>query len=132
MPTGFYLTYANAPATGPGINTAGVPNNMFNGGTLDRHSVNIAAEFGVVPEKVTVGAALRFAKSGWDKGVINGLAANNTNASDNAIFLTATYKLAQNLLTRFSYVKQRGDLWTAAYTNAVGSQSYTVNLYALF
>ena len=63
--------------------------------------------------------------------------ADGTNASDNAIFLTATYKLAQNLLARLSYVHQSGDFWTGANTVSnntgnLGSNSTTINLYALY
>jgi hypothetical protein len=128
MPWGVYITYAKAPKDTTGIG------NVYNGGTLDRSSFNIAAEVGVVPEKTTVGVAFRQGKSGFDKGLLSGGAATSTNASDNAIFLTATYKLAQNLLTRFSYVKQSGDYWNTANgtTQALGSNSWTVNLYALF
>lgn len=127
MPVGFYFSYAKAP-----VASANQAPNAFNAGPLERSSFNFDAEVGVVPEKVTVGAAIRRGKSGQDKGVIAGLAANGTNATDNAIYLTATYKLAQNLLTRLSYVKQSGDVWTKANTALVGSNSWTVNLYALF
>ena len=120
MPLGVYLTWAKAP-----VANAGDAPNAFNGGTADRSSINLAAELGVVPEKVTVGAAIREGKSGVAVGGSN-------NASDNAIFLTATYKLAQNELFRLSYVHQSGDYWNSTNTNAIGSSSYTLNLYALF
>ena len=118
-PVGVYLSYAKAPYD------AGI-NNVFNGGgTADRSSFNIAGEIGVIPEKATIGAAVRVGKSGQAVG-------STSNASDNAIYLTGTYKLAQNLLGRLSYVHQSGDLWTSANTDAVGSSSYTLNIYALF
>ncbi len=122
MPLGIYLTWAKAP-----VSTGTTPANLFNAGPFDRSAFNIAAEIGVVPEKVTVGAALRQGKAGVAD-------ANGANATDNAIYLTATYKLAQNLLTRLSYVKQSGTYWDAATGNSAlfGSQSYTLNLYALF
>jgi hypothetical protein len=137
MPTGFYVTYARAPIA---ESTTSIPN-VFNGcipapGTncYTRSSFNIAAELGVVPDKATVGAAVRRGRSGIDDG-------RGENATDNAIYLTATYKLAQNLLTRFSYVHESGSFWnlvpagsTTGNTNAsdLGINSYTVNLYALF
>jgi hypothetical protein len=127
MPTGFYVTYARAPIA---ESTTSIPN-AFNAGTFTRSSFNIAAELGVVPDKATVGAAVRRGKSGFNDG-------SGENATDNAIYLTATYKLAQNLLTRFSYVHESGSFWnlvtTPGSTNAtdLGINSYTVNLYALF
>ena len=127
MPTGFYFSYANAAAAG--LNEAP---NAFNAGTLTRRSFNVDAEIGVVPELVTLGAAIRRANSGFDKGVLNGGAATGSNASDNAYFLTATYKFAQNMLGRLSYVKQSGDYWTAANSAATGDTTYAVNMYVLF
>ena len=119
-PVGVYVTYAKAPYD------ANEPN-AFNSGTADKSSFNIAGEIGVIPEKATIGAAVRMAKSGVAAGGSN-------NASDNAIYLTGTYKLAQNLLGRLSYVHQSGDYWSSSTGNsdAVGSNSYTLNLYALF
>jgi hypothetical protein len=127
MPTGFYVTYARAPVADA---TTGIAN-AFNAGTFTRSSFNIAAELGVVPDKATVGAAIRRGKSGFDDGT-------GANAKDNAIYLTATYKLAQNILTRLSYVHQSGSFWNIATgpgtTTAtdLGTNTTTVNIYALF
>jgi len=128
-PVGVYVTYANAPASG-------TVTNSFNTGTHNRSSFNVAAEIGVIPEKATIGAAVRFANSGVDDGT-GTTPANGSNTKDNAIYLTGTYKLAQNLLGRFSYVHQSGSYWDLANgtgTNAteIGSSAYTLNLYALF
>lgn len=121
MPTGFYFSYANAPASG--LTTAP---NAFNASTqFSRSSFNIDAEIGVIPEVATIGGAIRRASA----GVAN---ASNGNASDNAIYLTATYKIAQNMLARLSYVTQSGDVWTAAATGATGSKTTAINLYTLF
>jgi len=130
MPTGFYFSYANAAAS------TAASNNTFSGGNacvgstfgcFSKSSFNIDAEVGVVPEKITVGGAIRFGKAGVAD-------TSGSNATDNAIFLTATYKLAQNELVRLSYVHQSGSFWDSALGNAaaVGSSSYTLNLYALF
>jgi hypothetical protein len=119
MPTGFYFSYAKAP-----VSTTGVAN-AYNAGTADRSSFNVDAEIGVVPEVATIGAAIRRGKSGVAAG-------SSTNASDNAYYLTATYKIQQNMLARLSYVAQSGDLWTTAYANTVGSRTTAVNLYVLF
>ena len=127
MPTGFYFSYANAAVAG-----ANEAVNAFNQGQMTRSSFNVDAEIGVVPEVVTLGAAIRRAKSGYDSGILNGGAATGNNASDNAFFLTATYKFAQNMLGRLSYVKQSGDYWTAANSAATGDTTYAANLYFLF
>ncbi len=137
MPTGFYFSYANAP-----VSNTGALNNFNNtangGGYLTRSSFNIDAEIGVIPEVMTLGAAIRRAKSGTDVGAVTTGVANGNNASDNAIFLTATYKIAQNMLARLSYVKQSGDYWTLVNqgtgTNAAatGDTTYAANLYVLF
>ncbi len=133
MPLGIYFSYAKAPV----ITAVGAPINQFNACVaapgapcFTKSAFNVAAELGVVPEKVTVGAAIRRGKAGFAD-------ANGSNAGDNAIYLTATYKLAQNLLTRFSYVSQSGSAWVSnaantGTTNLFGSKSWTVNLYALF
>ena len=124
MPTGFYFSYATAPAS----TTTSV--NAFNSSTTNkRNSLNIDAEVGVVPDKATVGAAVRLA---------NNVDLTGAKQKDKALYLTATYKLAQNLLTRLSYVHESGSYWDQLSgfggTNAqdLGTNSYTVNLYALF
>ena len=124
MPVGIYFSYGKAPTVDTtATNTVG---NAFNpGGTLDRTSLNISAEVGVVPEVATIGGAIRQAKTGTAD-------ANGDNMTDNAIFLTATYKLAQNQLVRLSWVNQTGTAWDTATSNADGSSSWTINLYALF
>jgi hypothetical protein len=130
MPVGFYASYAKAPKSDAAV---GAALNAFNGSTaFDRSSFNIDAEVGVIPEKATIGAAIRRAKAG-----VADLA--GANATDNAYFLTVTYKLAQNLLGRFSYVHQSGTLYSTAginpgttYAQDVGTNSWTINLYALY
>ena len=127
MPTGFYFSYARAPAAA--TNEA---QNAFNGGQLTRSSFNVDAEIGVIPEVATIGAAIRRASSGVDAGVAAGGAPTGSNMSDNAIYLTATYKVAQNMLARLSWVKQSGDYWTASTTAQLGSQTTAINMYVLF
>jgi hypothetical protein len=155
MPLGLYLTYVTAPASGEGAaaTTSDSNYNALNAGSLTRSSINFAAELGIIPEKATVGFAVRQGNSGLDKGrVTNGNStanATNENLTDNAIYLTASYKLAQNLLVRLSWVNQTGSYWDTAvssnYTGYngtkgsdklpaqdIGSNSTTFNLYALF
>jgi len=127
MPVGFYFSYATAPAS-----TATSVNAFNSSATDSRNSLNFDAELGVVPDVATLGAAVRRA---------NNVDINGARQKDNALYLTATYKMAQNLLARLSYVKQNGSFWdspsnVAGSTNTMGQDygttSYTVNLYAVF
>ncbi len=125
MPVGFYASYARAPG---GLQN-GVANN-FNGNALTRSSFNVDAEVGVLPGVATIGAAVRQGKSGMAD------AANN-NLTDNAYYLTATYKLQQNMLARLSYVSQTGGFWNAANgtgtnSSVLGSKTTMLNMYVLF
>ena len=131
MPVGFYASYATAPA---GTNTynmdpakAVAGNTVASGayGKASKSAFNISGEVGVIPDKVTLGVALRYGKSGVAAG-------GASNASDNAITLLATYKLAQNMLASFSLTSANGGYWDAAHQNALGSSTTTINLFALF
>ena len=132
MPVGFYASYATAPAgTTNTYNMdpakAVLSNTVVTGpyGTATKSALNISAEVGVIPEKVTLGAAIRFGKSGVKVGTAS-------NASDNAIMLIATYKLAQNMMASFSLTSASGQYWDAAHQNALGSGTTTLNLSTLF
>jgi hypothetical protein len=120
MPLGIYVTYASAPAA----SVAGI-SNAYNGGADTRSSFNIAAELGVIPEKATIGFGIRRGKSG--DTTITG-----SNASDNAILLEASYKLAQNMLLNLIYTKQSGDYWDGNNTAALGSTQTLINLATIF
>ena len=95
-------------------------------GTATKSAFNVSAEVGVIPDKVTLGVAIRYGKSGV------AVAGGAGNASDNAITLLATYKLAQNMLASFSLTSASGGYWDAAHQNALGSATTTINLFALF
>jgi hypothetical protein len=132
MPTGFYASYAKAQAV---LDPTGVNLNTFStvGGTLDRSSLNLSGEIGVVPERATLGVALRLLGK---SGVAD---ASGANTKDNAIMLTASYKIEQNMLARLSYVTNRGSYWDqpnggGPLTNAqaVGSKTTMLNVYTLF
>jgi hypothetical protein len=141
MPTGFYASYARAPAvvdptTGLNTNTYADPNAGGNG-LLTRSSFNISGEIGVVPERATLGVAVRLlGKSGVDEGSMKTTVANGTNASDNAIMLTASYKIEQNMLARLTYTKNSGSYWFSnggtGTTDVIGSTTTTINVYTLF
>lgn len=130
MPVGFYASYATAPAgtntynmdPAAAVSPVTVPTIY---GTATKSALNISAEVGVIPDKVTLGAAIRFGKSGVKVG-------GDSNASDNAIMLVATYKLAQNMMASFSLTSASGGYWDAAHQNALGSGTTTINLSTLF
>jgi hypothetical protein len=122
MPVGFYASYAKAPA---GKNAYNIDLSTNTYGTAVKSSFNFSAEVGVIPEKATLGAAVRRGRS----GVVVGTA---TNASDNAIMFIATYKLAQNMMASFSYTGATGQYWNTAHQNALGSKTTTINLFTLF
>jgi hypothetical protein len=140
---GFYISYATAPAgtntynTDPAAPASGIGATTIYGtttqvpagklyGTGTKSSLNIAAEVGVVPDKVTLGAAIRFSKSGVAMPNIA------SNANDNSIMLGATYKLAQNMMASFAITSASGNYWDAAHQNALGSGTTTINLSTLF
>jgi hypothetical protein len=125
MPVGFYASYATAPVGTNTYNIDPISTASVTYGTATKSSVNISAEVGVIPEKVTLGAAIRIGKSGVAVGA-------TSNASDNAIMLVATYKLAQNMMASFSFTSASGDYWDAAHQHALGNGTTTINLFTLF
>lgn len=130
-PVGFYFSYARAPAdTGNAYNrdpAAAVAGSavLKANGTATKSSFNISFEVGVIPEKVTLGAAYRSGSSGVAVGAAS-------NASDNAIMLIATYKLAQNMMASFTLTSASGQYWNAAHQDALGSGTTTINLFTVF
>lgn len=131
IPVGFYVSYATAPAVAAaGTNLGNTYNTYSNvaamqvNGTSTKSSLNVSAEVGVVPDKTTLGAAMRFGKSGDGK-------------TDNAIMLTGTYKLAQNMLTSLSFTSASGSYWYSnaagkGTTDTIGNTTYTINLFTAF
>ena len=121
MPVGFYAEYANAAAPG-----AGGPDNAFNPGGADaRSAFNISTEWGVIPEKATLALAIRRGKSGQ---AYNG----SSNATDNSVLVSASYKLRQNMMLNLYYVSQSGDWWDQANQDALGSKLTAINLATIF
>jgi len=114
MPLLVVASYARAPATAAADLAAGTNVNLFNNGPYDKKSFNIAAELGVIPNKATVQLAFRRASSGMDAGVVQGGAANGSNASDNEVMVGATYAIALNARMELTYSKYSGDMYGAA------------------
>lgn len=133
MQVGIYATYARTPAAVGAISSY----NQVGGvqGTLQRSAFNIAGEIGVIPEKVMLGMAVRRGYSGQDAGINSAAAtANGSNMSDNAVMLTGSYKLAQNMVLSLTHTSQSGDWWSAANTArpTTGNRTITLNLFTLF
>jgi len=124
MPLGIYASYARAPVVSAGYANV-YNNNPDYPSTETKSSFNISAELGVVPEKVTIGAGIRMGKSGV---AYNG----SSNASDNAILLEASYKLAQNQMLNLYYTKQSGGYWDAVNADMYGSSQIALNMAILF
>jgi len=116
MPVGFYASYARAP-----VASAGMANTYNPTGTFTKSSFNFSSELGVIPEKATIGFAIRRGKNGVDNG-------SGANSSDNAILVEGSYKLRQNLLINLYYVNQSGDAWAAG----VGNKETIINLATIF
>jgi hypothetical protein len=123
MPVGFYVSYARAPAGNSNWYNRDPVTQAY--GTATKSSFNFSFEVGVVPEKITLGAAYRAGRSG--------VAVDSfTNASDNAIMFIATYKLAQNMMASFTQTTSSGQYWDAPHQAALGSSTTTINLSTLF
>ncbi len=130
MPVGIYASYGTAKA---GTATAVNPFNTYQvwdpvsstfvstAGTQSKTSLNVSAEFGVIPHG-TVQVAVRMAK--------NGAATNN---ADNALMLGVTYELAQNVGLSLSHTQQSGSAWNeVAGSVAAGKTADTLLLEVLF
>ena len=124
MPVGIYAEYATAAKPDVGQTNA---YNQSNAGTATeaKQAFVVSTEWGVVPEKVTVGGAIRFGKSGVAMP-------GKSNASDNGFMLEGSYKLAQNMLVNLYYTKQSGDIWTSAYGKTWGDSQITLNLATIY
>jgi hypothetical protein len=130
MPLGIYASYARAPAsTGLGnaynVTVDPTDTSLTVDGADTKSSFNISAELGVIPQKATLAIGIRRGKSGVTS--ITG-----SNASDNAILVGASYKLAQNIMVNLYYVSQSGDYWTQTNTGAIGAKQTTINLATIF
>jgi hypothetical protein len=128
MPVGFYVSYARAPATTNANSFVPTASNVYNAGLKTRSSFNISTEWGVVPEKATVGMAIRRGKSGTNAGSL----VAGANDSDNAVLLDGSYKVAQNMVLSLVYVSQSGSYWSTANTAAVGNKQTTISLATIF
>lgn len=137
IPVGFYVSYVSAPVVaannltsltaaphlGNAYNTYYL-NGILTNGTSAKSSLNVSAEVGVIPDQTTLGASMRFGKSGD----------GNT---DNAIMLTGTYKIARNMLASLAFTSASGSYWSSnpantGTTDTIGNTTYTFNLFTAF
>lgn len=114
---GVYAQYAKAPVVS---NTLAV-GNIYGAGVTDRKAFTLGADYSVIPNVLSLGAAYRNAKNG-DVATING---------DDAFTFTAIYDLALNVALHANYSKYRGSAHdtTLANPNPVTNQ-YTLSLEA--
>ena len=135
LATGFYVSYASAPAgTNGKANAFAAGNSTLGGGlaNLSATSLNVAASVEVA-KAATVHAGARFATLTDANGATSGIA-----GSDNAVMIGATYELAMNLSLGVDYTTQSGSAWDAyrngagAGVDKAGKTAATISLYALF
>ena len=121
MPLLIVASYAKAPAS-----TAGGQTNLFNAGTMDKSSFNIAAELGIVRNVATVQLAYRNAKSGLDASTQGMTGSAGQNASDNAVMLGVTYAIALNARLELTQSWYSGDVYATGSTVQTTGNMQTV------
>ncbi|MFZ5523812.1 MAG: hypothetical protein ACOY9D_06975 [Pseudomonadota bacterium] len=109
---GVYAQYAKAPV----VTTAAV-GSIYGAGTTDRKAFTLGADYSVIPNVLSFGAAYRKASNG----------AVATANGDDALTFTAVYDLAMNVALHANYSKYKGTS-----RNAAGDQTslYTLQLEA--
>ena len=133
MPLTIIASYAIAPGEPTGSGRQNLFNNSLgNTNGESKKSFNIGIELGVIPNKGTLQFGFRRASSG-QSSTIN-LA--NTNMTDNAIMVGATYALAMNVRMELTYSKYSGNLYEAGENAMIsggnGNSLVTANLWAGF
>jgi hypothetical protein len=109
---GVYAQFAKAP-----VASSPAAGSLYGAGLTDRKAVTLGADYSVIPNVLSVGAAYRNASNGADAAV-NG---------DNALTFTAVYDFAMNVSLHANYSKYKGSS-----REAVGDQTslYTLQLEA--
>lgn len=130
MPLGIYASYAVAPVVAAAAGHLGNAYNTYHTqsgvvtGTHEKSALNISTELGIVPNVASFGVAVRMGRSG------NGLV-------DNAVMLTGSYQMAQNILLSLAYTGASGSYWYSndsytGTTDQIGKTTYTFNLSSVF
>jgi hypothetical protein len=114
---GVYAQYARAPIVNNTQAVGSIYGSTNVAGATDRKAFTLGADYSVIPNVLSLGAAYRNAKNG---------AAENING-DNALTFTAVYDLAMNVSLHANYSKYKGTS-----RDAVGDQTsmYTLQLQA--
>lgn len=110
---GIYAQYANAPVAAAGGVSA------YGAGVTARKAYTLGADYSLIPNMLSLGAAYRKAQNG-DVDTANG---------DNAVTLTAVYDMAMNVALHANYSKYSGSAHSGP--NAVTNQ-YTMMLESAF
>lgn len=120
LPLGMYVSFTRAPGTA--ANAAPGDTNFFNRFPQAQQAVAVAAELGVLPNRLTVGAAYRDARNGlsdlqpptWPAPY--GVAGIERDV-DRAMTAMATVMLAQNVELHASYSEFFGSAWAGRSDN---------------
>jgi len=131
LPLGMYLSYTRAPGTP--IGAAPGDTNFFNRLPQAQRAFAVAAELGVLPGRVTVGAAYRDARNGlnelqpptWPAPLGVGGVARDV---DRAMTAMVTVMLAQNVEVHSSYSEFFGNAWAGRRDN----HKVSVTVFAAF
>jgi hypothetical protein len=116
LPLGVYVTYGSAAKSVVG------QANSFNSSLLaSKNALTIATEFGVIPNKLSIGAAYRSAS----KGTV-------ADYTDDAITLAANYQFSKNLVLQVNHSFYSGDQADADVLAGKGDQQTTVMFYSAF
>jgi hypothetical protein len=94
------------------------------GGAFKRDAVSIFANYSVIPERVNIGAGLRFGHTGV-----------NENETDNGFAFVVAYKLYQNVNVEFNYAHYSGDAYNAGgskHFDGIGTNAYGFTLIAAY
>lgn len=90
-----YAAYATAPSVA--AVAGGTTGNMYNGGPNAKTAMSIAAEYSLIQNTLSIGAAYRAAKTG-----------SATNDVNNALSVMSVYNLNQNVSMHFNYTNFTG------------------------
>jgi hypothetical protein len=117
-PLGVYASYGSAGKT-----NSGEPENTFNSSTFDdKDAFAIAAELGVLPNRVTVALAYRMGHTGEDSDN------DGSNDTDDAVTFGVNYTAIQNVNVQLNHSIYSGD----ATSDAEGDQLTTLMLFSAF
>jgi hypothetical protein len=113
------LLNGGAQGEAPTLTVAGSEN--------QRDAISIFANYSIIPERVNIGAGLRFGHTGAGPA--------GTKESDNGIAFVLAYKLYQNVNVEFNYAHYTGDAYNAGgskHFDGIGTNAYGFTLIAAY